>query len=79
MSRRISWLVAAFCAGVVCADAAAPEPVSFNLHVRPILSDRCWSCHGPDENKRKAKLRLDTKEGALAEKEGRFIVKPGEP
>ncbi len=42
---------------------AIPDQVDYNLHVRPILSDRCYSCHGPDQNARKANLRLDTKEG----------------
>ena len=43
-----------------------PEIVDFNFHVKPILSDRCYSCHGPDENTRKAGLRLDQEEEAFS-------------
>ncbi|MFM8905069.1 MAG: DUF1549 domain-containing protein, partial [Verrucomicrobiota bacterium] len=62
----------------VVADAAAP--VSFNRDVRPILSDRCFGCHGPDANKgRKAGLRLDELAGATKElKSGERAIIPGD-
>ncbi|MEM7381998.1 MAG: DUF1549 domain-containing protein, partial [Bacteroidota bacterium] len=43
-----------------------PEEIDFNFHVKPILSDRCYACHGPDENSRKAGLRLDLEDQAFA-------------
>lgn len=43
-----------------------PEVVDFNFHVKPILSDRCFKCHGPDVKTREAGLRFDTQEGAFA-------------
>jgi len=55
-----------------------PEDIDFNFHVRPILSDRCYSCHGPDENSRQADLRLDIPEEAYANLKsgaGRAIVR----
>lgn len=58
-----------------------PDKIDFNFHVRPILSDRCFSCHGPDENARKAELRLDLEETAFAKLvsgEG-FAFKAGRP
>lgn len=42
-----------------------PETIDFNFHIKPILSDRCYACHGPDENTRKADLRLDLEEVAF--------------
>jgi hypothetical protein len=48
------------------AELHIPQKIDFNLHVKPILSDRCYACHGPDNNSRKANLRLDTEEGAFA-------------
>jgi len=42
-----------------------PENIDFNFHIKPILSDRCYNCHGPDENTRQANLRLDIEEDAF--------------
>ena len=59
-----------------------PETVDYNFHIKPILSDNCYTCHGPDANKRKAGLRLDIAEGALAElpeNPGQFAIVPGKP
>ena len=42
-----------------------PEKIDFNYHVKPILSDRCYSCHGPDEKSRRAGLRLDLEKTAF--------------
>ena len=46
--------------------AEANDSIDFNLHIRPILSDRCFKCHGPDANQRKANLRLDIRANAIA-------------
>jgi len=57
-----------------------PETVDFNFHVRPILVQNCYLCHGPDPSGRKADLRLDTYEGATAAlKEGGHAIVAGSP
>lgn len=63
-------------------SAKLPETISYNFHIRPILSDKCFKCHGPDANKRKAHLRLDIADSAyasLTETKGAFAIIPGKP
>jgi hypothetical protein len=57
---------------------ASDQQVDYNRDIRPILSDHCYTCHGPDQSKRKAGLRLDIREGALGElRSGAVAVVPG--
>src|SRR5687768_3309977 len=56
--------------------------IDFNYHVKPIISDKCFACHGPDEKKRQANLRLDTEEGAfkaLKSDSNHFAIVKGNP
>ena len=82
LRRSAAWIVVA--CGLVAAtrlaaaDAAKAGAIDFARQIRPILSDNCFSCHGPDEQARKSKLRLDVKEGAMAAgKSGEIAIVPG--
>ncbi len=59
----------------------AAEKISFNRDIRPIFSDTCFQCHGPDEAKRKSGVRFDMRESATskAEKTGDIPIVPGHP
>ena len=66
----------------VYAALKIPDIVDYNFHIKPILSDKCYTCHGPDATKRKAALRLDTEEEAyreLRENPGHFAIVSGKP
>ena len=57
-----------------------PRGIEFNRDIRPIFSERCFSCHGPDQSTRKTPFRLDTQEGILSPlSSGAFAVVPGDP
>ena len=73
---RNRWIISFVAALAVAASARAQSSrLGYNRDVRPILSENCFACHGPDKNKRKAKLRLDDRDSAL----GLKVFVPGKP
>ena len=83
MRHRLSPCAVALAAVLpVCSQAA--ERIDFNRQIKPILSDNCYACHGPDEKQRQGGdssdgFRLDTKDGAFADLGGYSAIVPGQP
>src|SRR5580765_8050979 len=81
--RRTALILLAVCSSTVALAASArkqsvTEPVDFSSQIRPLISSKCFSCHGPDESSRKAKLRLDLRDEAIKDHKGTRAIVPGE-
>jgi hypothetical protein len=73
------WIATAVLSGQQPEFNKGQQP-EFNRDIRPVLSDRCFACHGPDAAKRKTKLRFDTEAGARIQlAPGRFAIVPFAP
>lgn len=73
LSGAVAWFT------VLAGTTAAAEAVRFNRDIRPILSDNCFACHGPDEDDRGGDLRLDVRSEAIADRGGTHAILPGKP
>src|SRR6266498_467931 len=83
LTRLTALTLLAVCSigGALAASAKkqpATEPVDFSSQIRPLISSKCFSCHGPDESSRKAKLRLDLRDEAIKDHKGTRAIVPGD-
>lgn len=64
---------------LVILPASGVPPIDFDRDIRPILSNTCYTCHGPDSNKRSTDIRFDQRDGLFAKLDGSTVVVPGKP
>ena len=77
----LTLLAACSIGATLAASAKKPsvtDPVDFSSQIRPLISSKCFSCHGPDESSRKAKLRLDFRDEAIKDHKGSRAIVPGD-
>jgi len=81
----VSWVIGALVwpaqsiAHGTTTDTTPPKKVNFSRDILPVLSDKCFKCHGPDSESRMAGMRLDRADGAFANRSGKFPIVPGKP
>ncbi|HEV2382363.1 MAG TPA: DUF1553 domain-containing protein [Terriglobia bacterium] len=76
-ATALVWLLSGHTSASFSQTDSAPKPVDFDREVRPIISDTCFACHGPDEKQRMANLRLDKTESLFNDRGGYKIIVPG--
>ncbi|MFP6649111.1 MAG: DUF1549 domain-containing protein, partial [Pirellulaceae bacterium] len=81
MKQSLGLILLVSCLFPAAVVATEPGQVDFNQHVRAILSDRCYKCHGPDSENRQGDLRFDQSEDALQARasSGLLVIQPGKP
>jgi len=78
-SMKLLFPLFALLSTLLAGIAVGADKVDFNYDIRPLISSKCYHCHGPDEKSRKAKLRLDVREDAIKEHESGPTIVPGDP
>jgi Protein of unknown function (DUF1553)/Protein of unknown function (DUF1549)/Concanavalin A-like lectin/glucanases superfamily/Planctomycete cytochrome C len=77
VSVTLAWVLGSTRMASAPPGETASKPIDFDREIRPVLSDNCFKCHGPDENQRMANLRLDVTEGLFLDRGGYKIIVPG--